>query len=537
MLNFISTEVTSNLPTMLRHILPEFTLLCLALGVLIFDVFLPRTRPQAGEFLDDSNIFKNYNLTFYLSTLVLLIVLTLLYCQHNFFDLDTSLLDPVSYKLVNDMVSVDELSYILKMFMLVFVFGTFCLSNNFLTNNRMFSGEYYSMGLFSLLGMMILASSKNMLTIYLSLELFSLPIYAMVAMQRNSAQAGEAALKYFVMGAIASGLILFGISIVYGLTGSLVLADIANYTMQNAANSTPYILGLLFICAGIAFKFGAAPFHMWMPDVYQGAPTTVTLFIATAPKLAAFGMAVRFLAEAFVNVTDSWGFIMMLIGLLSIAWGNIAAVSQTNFKRLLAYSGVSHMGFILLGLVAAAGSISLSADHNMTQGVLGLSSSLFYAITYALMSLAIFGFILMLGHGKYELSNISDYQGLYYKKPWLSLLLLILLFSMAGVPPFVGFFSKFAIIRSLIAANYIYPAVIAVLFTVIGAFYYLKMVWLIFFMRPESHDSLNHSIQNQALENINISQQTLISLVCLLVLALGLYSQGLMSWCVAVFVN
>lgn len=532
--NIISQDFINNLSGLLPvffQVMPEFLLLCLATMVLLVDAYLPRkVLTQEAELTNGFKV-ENYRFTFFLTNFVLLIIFVLLVIQNSniFLPLSQISNDETTSSLINNMVVNDGLSYILKLFMVLFVFFSFYFSESYLTKNNMFSGEYYAMGLFSLLGMMVLVSSQNMLSLYIGLELFSLPVYAMVAMQRESLQSGEAALKYFVMGAIASSILLFGISLIYGMSGSLVLSEIASY---KGSLLVPYTLGLVFICVGIVFKFGAAPFHMWMPDVYQGAPTPVTLFIATAPKLAATGMAIRLLNEGFFEISSSWGVILQMLALLSIAWGNIAAISQTNLKRLLAYSGISHMGFIILGFVSA------SMVNN--GGAEGYSAALFYSITYALVSLAAFGFILMLGDGKYELTTLEDYKGLYYRKPWFALLLLILLLSMAGIPPFVGFFAKLLVIKNLLASGYIYSSVAAVLFTVIGVFYYLRLVWLMFFEKSSlelQRDklSLQNDVMSHALSHVSTSRQFVISLICFFVLALGLYGQWLFNWCFVVF--
>lgn len=477
-------------------VLPELSLLCFALFILVFDAFLP----------------KYSKVTFWFVNLVLVIVIYLIFWQVSLQPFSTVIIA------VADTIKHDKLTVFLRIWMAIFVLLSFYYSKNYLKANKMAAAEYYVMGLFSLLGMMVLVSSSHMISLYLGLELFSLPVYAMVAMQTDSSDAGESALKYFVMGAIASGILLFGISIIYGLTGSLVLSEIVSYA---SVTNPALILGLVFICAGIAFKFGAAPFHMWMPDLYQGAPTPVTLFVATAPKLAAFGMAVRLLHDGFNNVQGSWAYIFLLIGVLSVAWGNLGALSQVKFKRLLAYSGIGHMGFVLLAFVAAA----VSPEK-------AYASGLYYVIVYSLTSMAGFGFILMYGDSKLELTTLDDYKGLYYKQPWLALMLLMVLFSMAGVPPFVGFFAKLAVIQSLIAASYFYTAVFVALMSVIGAFYYLKMIWLMFFEQPEK--SLD-SLVNQGGNIIAVDMKILVSLNCLLILALGLYTQGLFNFCQLVF--
>lgn len=482
-------------------VLPELILLCFSLFILVFDAFLPRS----GE-------HKNYNITFWLVNLVLLIVIYLVFWQVSLQPFSTAIIS------LENTVRHDKLSVFLKIWMAVFVLFSFCYSKNYLKTHKIAAAEYYVMGLFSLLGMMVLVSASHMISLYLGLELFSLPVYAMVAMQTDSTDAGESALKYFVMGAIASGILLFGVSIIYGMTGSLVISEIASYT--NSPNSA-FILGLVFICAGIAFKFGAAPFHMWMPDLYQGAPTPATLFVATAPKLAAFGMAIRLLHDGFNNTHSNWAYIFLLIGVLSVAWGNLGALSQVKFKRLLGYSGISHMGFVLLAFIAA----SVNSEQAYAAG-------LYYIMVYSLTSMAAFGFILMYGNSVLELTTLDDYKGLYYKQPWLALMLLMVLFSMAGVPPFVGFFAKFAVIQSLLMAGYYYTSVFIALMSVVGAFYYLKMIWLMFFEQPEkSLDALINQGSNLIAPNMKI----LVSINCLLMLVFGLYTQGLFNFCQLVF--
>jgi len=535
MLSQLNRFIDPEFSQIILQVLPELSLLCFAVLILVFDAFLPRINrlnlssskiannaanlPRDLEFIDNLQ-FKNYKITFWLFNISLLLVIYFICYQHNFLATNDTLYSPVVDKLIGHMVVNDSLSFILKFFMAVFVLVSFYYSKNYLNKNQMFSGEYYTLGLFSLLGMMVLVSAQHLLVLYIGLELFSLPVYAMVAMQRKSANAGEAALKYFIMGAIASGILLYGISIIYGLTGSLMLADIYKFT---AVNNPAFILSLVFICVGIAFKFGAAPFHMWVPDVYEGAPTPVAMFIAAAPKLAAFGMAIRVFHETFANASDIWVTVLLVISVVSIFWGNIAAIAQSNLKRLLAYSGINHMGFVLLGFVAAGSSDAVVISQ-------GYSASLFYVIVYSITVLAAFGFIMMLSSGdsKLELKSLDDYKGLYYKQPWFALLLMMLLFSMAGVPPFIGFFAKLSIIQSTIAAEYFYAAIFAVLMSVVGAFYYLRLIWLMFFEEPVGEIFRED-------KTISLDLKILVSINCLLVLFLGLYGQWLLAWCASVF--
>ena len=332
--------------------------------------------------------------------------------------------------------------------------------------------------MFATLGMMVMISASHFLTIYLGLELLALSLYALVAIDRDSARATEAAMKYFVLGAMASGLLLYGISMVYGATGSLDIHEVGQRIAAGGGNKTVLVFGLVFVVAGLAFKLGVVPFHMWIPDVYHGAPTAVTLFIGSAPKLAAFAIAMRVLVSGMAGLAEHWQVMLMILSALSIALGNLAAIAQSNLKRMLAYSAISHMGFMLLGILSGI----VGGDPRFALNA--YSSAMFYAITYVLMSLGAFGMILLLSRASFEAENIEDFKGLNKRSPWFAAMMMILMFSMAGMPFFVGFFAKFAVLQAVVAAKMVWLAVFAVLFSLVGAFYYLRVVKVMYFDAP-----------------------------------------------------
>lgn len=364
----------------------------------------------------------------------------------------------------------DMLARVLKLAVYGIVFVVFLYSRDYIAARGMYRGEYFVLGLLGAVGMSVMISAAHFLALYLGLELLSLSLYAMVAFQRDSAVATEAAMKYFVLGALASGMLLYGMSMLYGATGSLVIAEVAQRVASAPVNDPVLVFGLVFVIVGMAFKLGAVPFHMWIPDVYQGAPTAVTLYIASAPKLAAFAMLMRLLIAGLAHLAGAWQEMLIVMAVLSMAVGNVIAIAQTNFKRMLAYSTISHMGFFLLGM--------LSASPN------GYGSALFYMLIYVLMGLGSFGMILLLSRQGFEAENLDDLKGLNQRSPWYAFLLLLLMFSMAGVPPTAGFYAKLAVIQAVIDAGFVWLAVVAVLLSVIGAFYYLRVVKLMYFDAP-----------------------------------------------------
>jgi len=405
----------------------------------------------------------------------------------------------------------DPMAALLKTSIFLVTFGAFIYARGYLTSKGSLRGEYYVLGLFAVLGMMVMISAHSLLTIYLGLELLSLSLYAMVAFDRNSSPASEAAMKYFVLGALASGMLLYGMSMLYGATGSLDIAEIAASISAAGESSMILIFALCFIVVGLAFKFGAVPFHMWVPDVYHGAPTAVTLFIGSAPKIAAFAMAMRLLVESMGSLSLDWQGMLVILAVLSLALGNVVAIAQTNLKRMLAYSTISHVGFLVLGILAGTRE--------------GYSASMFYAITYALMAIGGFGMIILLSRKGYEADRLDDFKGLNERSPWFAFMMLILMFSMAGVPPTVGFYAKLSVLQAVIHVDMLWLALVAVFFSVIGAFYYIRMVKLMYFDKPESADVLV----------INTDLQLAMSVNGLAVLLLGLFPGGLLALCLNVF--
>ena len=398
----------------------------------------------------------------------------------------------------------------LKIFIYLVTAVVFLYSRQYLKDRNIDRGEYYVLGLFAMLGMMIMVSAGSFLTLYLGLELLSLSLYAMVAFDRKSAQASEAAMKYFVLGAIASGMLLYGMSILYGVTGSLSIVDIHQRLLQVPESlDIAVVFGLVFMLVGIAFKLGAVPFHMWLPDVYHGAPTSVTLFVGTAPKIAAFAMTMRLLVDGLGPLHEHWKIMLVIMAVLSIGIGNIVAIAQTNIKRMLAYSTISHVGFILLGILAG------TRD--------GYASAMFYTIVYAFMSLGAFGLILILSHKGFEAENLEDFKGLNDRNPWLAAMMLLILFSMAGVPPTVGFYAKLVVLKAVVDIELVWLAVYAVILSVIGAFYYLRVIKLMYFDKPDTLQSIQPAPDVRAVISAN----------GLLMLALGLFPGALMAICIA----
>ncbi|MBI3897873.1 MAG: NADH-quinone oxidoreductase subunit NuoN [Gammaproteobacteria bacterium] len=373
----------------------------------------------------------------------------------------------ISGYLFNRMFVADPLSVLLKLAIYGVTFFVFAYSRDYLRSRGLDRSEYYVLGLFGIVGMMVMVSASHFLTLYLGLELLSLSLYSMVAFQRDSATATEAAMKYFVLGAMASGMLLYGMSMLYGVTGSLEISAVRLAVSKMNPNDIVLIFGLVFVVVGIAFKLGSVPFHMWVPDVYHGAPTAVTLYISTAPELAAFAMVMRLLVGGLEGVSSSWHGMLVILAILSMALGNLIAIAQTNIKRMLAYSAISHMGFFLLGILSASPS--------------GYSASLFYVLVYAVMSLGAFGIVILLSRSGFEAERLDDFKGLNQRSPWHAFLMLLLMFSMAGVPPTAGFYAKFLVIQSLVGSGAVWLAVLSVLFAVIGAYYYLRIVKLMYF--------------------------------------------------------
>ncbi|MBK9623269.1 MAG: NADH-quinone oxidoreductase subunit NuoN [Rhodocyclaceae bacterium] len=374
----------------------------------------------------------------------------------------------------------DPLADFLKLLTYLSVIMVIIYGRGYLAERGLDKGEYYLLVLFATLGMMVMISAASFVTLYLGLELLSLSLYALVAIDRDSVRSTEAAMKYFVLGSMASGLLLYGMSMLYGATGTLEISGVAQAVMQLQAPKAIMVFGLVFTVAGIAFKLGLAPFHMWIPDVYHGAPTPITLLIGSAPKFAAFAMTIRLLVYGLLGLAIEWQKMMLIMAVISIGLGNLAAVAQTNLKRMLAYSAISHMGFMVLGL--ASGILSLPANPYVA--VSAYSASLYYMVAYVLMSLGAFGVILLLSRNGHEAENLEDFKGLNQRSPVFAAVMLMLMFSMAGIPFFIGFFAKFSVLLTLIFAGHTVIAIAAVMFSLVGAFYYLRVVKLMYFDAP-----------------------------------------------------
>jgi NADH-quinone oxidoreductase subunit N len=367
----------------------------------------------------------------------------------------------------------DLMSDVLKMLSYLGISMMLVYSRQYLMLRGLFTGEFLVLALFSLLGMNVMISANHFLTLYLGLELLSLSLYAMVALQRDSAIATEAAMKYFVLGALASGLLLYGMSMLYGATGSLELGVISHALQQGVQNKPLLAFGLVFILSGLAFKLGVVPFHMWVPDVYHGAPTAMTMLIGSVPKLAAFAFTARILVEGLQSLVTDWSGMLIVLAIASMALGNLSAIAQTNLKRMFAYSTITHMGFMLLGFISG--------------GIEGYGSAMFYTVVYMIMSLGAFGMIMMLSRAGFEADTLNDFKGLNQRSPWLAFMMMLLMLSMAGIPPTVGFYAKFSVLNAIVQTGHTWLAVVAVMFSLIGAFYYLRIIKLMYFDAPESH--------------------------------------------------
>ncbi len=463
--------------------LPEIFILCMAMVILIADLFLKKNNRIAIYGLAQTTLLGAAYITF------------------------TTHAPSVTYAFSGTFVD-DAMSDVLKLMIYLGTSLILLYSRQYLQLRDMFRGEFYALVLFSVVGMMIMVSGQNMLTLYVGLELLSLSLYALVALDRDNAKATEAAMKYFVLGALASGMLLYGMSMVYGMTGSLNITDINMSLMSEPKIHTVLVLGLVFIVAGLAFKLGAVPFQMWVPDVYEGSPTAVTLLISSVPKLAAFAFIIRMLVQALPTLVGDWQQMLMIMAVLSIVIGNITAIAQTNLKRMLAYSTISHVGFILYGL--------MSASMN------GFVYAMFYVVSYVLMTLAGFGIILLLSRKGFEADKLDDLKGLNQRSPWHAFLMLIVMFSMAGVPPTLGFYAKFSVLQAALEAGYLWLVVFAVLMAVIGAFYYLRIIKLMYFDEPTDHSPITAPLDMRIVLGVN----------AIALLVIGMMPQGLMELCI-----
>jgi len=410
----------------------------------------------------------------------------------------------------NGMYVSDSLAAVLKVAICVLSLLAFAYSRDYLRQRDLLRGEYYLLGLFATLGMLVMASAASLLVLYIGLELLSLCLYAMVAFDRDSRVGAEAAMKYFVLGVLSSGMLLYGMSMVYGATGSLLLADVAA-AASAGENELLMAFGMTFALVGVAFKFGAVPFHMWIPDVYQGAPTATTLFIGSAPKVAALALFVRLLGEGLGSLHEQWQVMAIILAVGSLVVGNLVALVQTNLKRMLAYSTISHIGFLFLGLIAGTDD--------------GYAAALFYAISYGLMAAGAFGMIILLSRRGFEAEMIDDMKGLNDRHSGFALVMLLLMFSMTGIPGTVGFYAKWLVLQSLVEAGLVWLAVFAVVFAVIGAFYYLRVLKAVYFDRVEAGPPLEAPV----------GQRVILAANGAAVLLLGLFPDALISACRAAF--
>ena len=475
-------------PSELIFALPELFLLSAISIILIFDLFASeRLKP----------------ITYYLTQLSLIITGWLV------FDLIGE-----SATIFSGTFVLDTMGSTFKVFIMGFAIIALVYTRHYLKAHELLRNEYFILALMSILGMMVMVSGHSLLTLYMGLEIMSLSLYALIASARDRSVAIEAALKYFVLGAIASGLLLYGMSMIYGITGSLDIAQISNFARASTLASQQTLIlnfGLVFLVIGVAFKLGAVPFHMWVPDVYQGSPTSVTMFLSTVPKIAAIALLIRLLIDGLGDLQHYWSDLLMIIAVLSIALGSLVALMQSNIKRMLAYSTISHIGFVLLGFVTGV--------------VEGYGAAVFYVLVYILMSLAAFGSIIVLNKNGFEADQISDYQGLSKHSPWFALIILVVMLSMAGVPPFIGFYSKLFILQQVIAEGYVILAVIAVVFAVISAYYYLQIIKTMYFDDADKEITVSAPLDMRVVLSIN----------GILILLVGLMPSFWMSLSVSLF--
>jgi NADH-quinone oxidoreductase subunit N len=470
-------------------ILPELVVLVTASVVLLADLYLPDDRKDINQLISFAGL---------LAAIATVGIVGLAW-------------GPTPAYAFGDAFVRDPMSDLLKGAVLVVTLLAFAYSARYMRERNMWVGEFHVLVLFALLGILIMISANDFLVLYLGLELLALCLYALVAFNRDSKTGAEAAMKYFVLGALGSGMLLYGISMLYGATGALGFAEVAQAVATEGMENRILVFGLVFVIIGIAFKFGAVPFHMWIPDVYQGAPAPVALFLSSAPKVAAFAMAVRILVDGLPGLASEWSEILVILSVLSLAIGNVVAIAQVNIKRMLGYSTISHVGFIFLGLLAA------------TPG--GYAAAMFYAVVYALMSAGAFGVLVMISHQGFEAENLDDLKGLGERDPWLAAMMALVMFSMAGVPPLVGFMAKLLVLEAIIDIGLVWLAIVAVAFSIVGAFYYLRVIKMIYFDKPEVDAPVDATRDARIAVSVN----------GLSVLVLGMFPAALLSLCEAAF--
>ncbi len=483
----------------LYAILPELVLLISACLLLVASVYIPE-RVVSNPGIEQDIFHTPRGVSFvYFFTIVLLVYLIFAFIGR--------MGDP-TIMAMNDLFQSDPFSNLLKACSCGAVLLSLIYSKQYLMDRALFRPDFIVLALLALLGQFVLISGANLLTLYLGLELMALPTYALVAMRHSSEKSVEAAIKYFILGALASGFLLYGMSMLYGVTGSLDLIEIFKIVADPRVNHLVMAFGLVFIVAGLAFKLGVVPFHMWVPDVYQGAPTAVTLMIAAAPKLAAFALLFRLLVNTLLPLLGDWQPMLVILAVLSLILGNVTAIAQTNLKRMLAYSAIAQMGFVLLGM------LSVFDEH-------AFSASMFYAITYVLTTLGSFGLLMILSHKGYDCETLDDLKGLNKKHPWFAFIGLVMMFSLAGIPPTVGFAAKLGVLEALVDAGHTFLAITAVMASLVGAFYYLRVVKVMYFDEPVRETSISGSGFAKGILGLN----------SILVLALGIVPAGLMSLC------
>jgi NADH-quinone oxidoreductase subunit N len=483
----------------LYAILPELVLLVVACLLLLASVYVPeKVVSTPGVEQDIFHTPRGVGFVYFF-TIILLVYLILAFISR--------MGDP-ALMAMNGLFQSDPLSNLLKACSCGAVLVSLIYSKQYLTDRALFRPDFIVLALLALLGQFVLISGANLLTLYLGLELMALPTYALVAMRHNNEKSVEAAIKYFILGALASGFLLYGMSMLYGVTGSLDLIEIFKIVADPRVNHLVMAFGLVFIVAGLAFKLGVVPFHMWVPDVYQGAPTAVTLMIAAAPKLAAFALLFRLLVNTLLPLLGDWQPMLVILAVLSLVVGNVTAIAQTNLKRMLAYSAIAQMGFVLLGM------LSVFDEH-------AFSASMFYVITYVLTTLGSFGLLMVLSRKGHDCETLEDLKGLNKKHPWFAFIGLVMMFSLAGIPPTVGFAAKLGVLEALVDGEHTFLAIIAVMASLVGAFYYLRVVKVMYFDEPVRETTISGSGFAKGILGLN----------SILVLVLGIVPAGLMSLC------
>ncbi len=481
----VNGSMTSFIIPQFSVIIPELIILGMACFILLLDLFLPKSLRDVSYSLSQL-------------TLVAAAVMSIIQLQW-----------PTMLSFDNAFI-LDRLSIILKLFIYLLTFFAFIYARVYNKEHKMESSEYYVLGLFSVLGMMILVSAHNLITIYLGAELLALPLYAMAALRRISMSSAEGAMKFFVTGVMASALLLYGMSFLYGVTGDLDISAIAA-ALPHSVYHHAIILGMIFVITGILFKIGAFPFHMWIPDVYQSSAAPVTAMITSAPKVAGFAMAIRLLVDTMPSLSQDWQSLLIIAAFLSMCFGNLVAIAQTNIKRMFAYSSIAHMGYMSLGIIAAT--------------TTGYQAALFYVVVYAMMAVGGFGMIALLSRSGVETEEISDFRGLNSRNPWLAFIFLLLLFSMAGIPPTIGFFAKLSLIDALIRVHLEWLACFALIFAIIGAFYYIRVVKTMYFEKPSQLSAIHITKEANLALSIN----------AVAVLILGIFPSFLFSFCYSAF--